>query len=103
MYNLDAPEYARAPRRLLESLNRFGQDGVPTGGFLRAVLTNNLIEAAAHADIESAPHLVSIALYVHHELPFGCFGSVAKVDAWIVAGRERRLGFRACEDVTANG
>lgn len=71
------------PERILESLNAYAKEGRPTGGFLRAVLENNLSEAFGRADEENRKCLFEIVSYVYNELPIPCWGSPEKVKAWL--------------------
>lgn len=65
----------RIPTRLRESIDRYAQYGVPTGGFLRAVLENDLFSAIALADNDSLAAIKVICTYIHNALPSTCWGS----------------------------
>lgn len=78
------------PKNLLAGLKRYAEEGIPTGGFLRAVLENNLKEAFARADGHSEPRMAEIVSYVYNDMPAACQGSPEKVDAWIEMHRKRR-------------
>ena len=58
------------------------EHGRETGGFVRAVLCNDLSAAVAHADSESLAALPEIVRYVYNDLPSKCWGSQDKVAAW---------------------
>lgn len=77
------------------SIDRYAQDGVPTGDFLRAVLTNDLMGAVGHADEENARDLVEICQYIYNEIPSISHGSKKHVEQWIatggLTGRDRTL------------
>lgn len=66
-----------------EALDRYAQDGIETGGFLRAVLENNLYKAFSRADYQNRTDLFNIVCYVYNELPMNCWGSPEKVDKWL--------------------
>jgi len=66
-----------------ESLWLYYNSRVPTGGFLQAVLENNLIEAFARADEDNQSSMFEIVKYVYNELPLICYGSPAKVKKWL--------------------
>jgi hypothetical protein len=68
---------------ILESLLNYAYRGVPTGGFLNAVLSNDLTEAVSRADSYNAFWLKSIVTFIYMELPAPCWGSQDKVDAWL--------------------
>jgi len=59
------------------------EEGVPTGDFLRAILTNNLAYAVFRADSKNYARLKEIVQFVYWELPAPCWGSRDKVDTWI--------------------
>ena len=65
------------------SLDRYGKDHVPTGGFLGAVLANDLTEAFLRAEPENLHDLHEIVLYVHWEIPGNCHGSYEIVKEWV--------------------
>lgn len=76
-------DYSMIRRDVLESLQRYEDDHIPTGSFLRAVLENDLMEAVARADDDNKISLVAICRYVYNEMPVRCWGSRAKVRAWL--------------------
>ena len=64
-------------------LRRFVEDRVPTGGFLRAVLANDFMEAMAHAHITlGSRELAALAGFILTHVPEDARGSYEKVDAW---------------------
>lgn len=74
------------PKEIEETLKRYVEDRIETGGFLRAVLSNDLYLAAMRADPVNRHLLVDITLYVWHELPMECRGTPEKVAAWLGKG-----------------
>lgn len=74
---------------VLDSLIRYAETGCPTGGFLEAVLSNDLMGAARAADPDNRKCLVEIALFVLWELPKDCHGSPEAYRAWVEAGAAR--------------
>ena len=63
------------------SLRRYADRHIETGGFLRSVLENNLMEAMGRADETSRAWLFEICSYVYNELPSPCHGSPEAVAA----------------------
>jgi hypothetical protein len=55
----------------------------PTGDFLRAVLENNLQDAALRADPDNRLQLRAIMMFLTHHCPPEAWGSAAAVDAWL--------------------
>ena len=59
--------------------------GRPTGGFLQAVLENNLVEAVMAADAHNGPLLGPITAFVYHTVPHGHWGSALAVSKYLKA------------------
>ena len=75
--------YENIPAITREALDRYSVHHVPTGGFLRAVLSNDLMEAMGRADEENRAAIFDICGYVHNELPGNCHGSPDRVREWV--------------------
>jgi len=67
----------------LDALNRYVVGHVPTGDFLRAVLSNNLVDSFSHADDENLTAMQEIVNHIYLEIPSRCWGSPEKVEAWL--------------------
>jgi hypothetical protein len=74
------PEMIR--RDVLESLKLYAERGIEPGGFLTAVLENNLKEAVGRADEHNSLTLSDIVSFVYNHLPSVCWGSPDAVDRW---------------------
>lgn len=70
---------AYLPEHMRDAMKMYLEHGVEPGGFLYAVLTNNLKEAFARADHINTQHLGNIVSYCMWEIPSDCWGSVEKV------------------------
>ena len=57
--------------------------GWETGGFLTAVLANDLYRAATVADIVNVDHLAYVAKFVVYALPQACYGNYDQVKNWL--------------------
>jgi hypothetical protein len=68
---------------VLASLLRYGNEHLPTGGFLRAVLENDLRTAVARADDYNMATLRDIVTFIYSELPRNCWGSPERVSTWL--------------------
>lgn len=75
--------YQQIPVEIKESLGRYVHDRCPPGGFLRAVLENDLCEACAKADEQNKALLFTIVKYIYNEIPSTCWGSPARVQKWL--------------------
>jgi hypothetical protein len=71
------------PASLQASLDRYAEEHVETGGFLKAVLENDCCEAVCRADEFNFQFLPVIVRYVYNELPSPCWGNKEKVAAWL--------------------
>lgn len=74
------------PRHLAEGLLAHALTGFPVGGFLTALLCNDLVRAIGNADDTSMGALKVLAAVVYNCLPRDSWGSVVAVDAWKEAG-----------------
>ena len=71
------------PERTEESLKRYVDKRTPTGGFLEALLSNDLFDAFSKGDIENIANMYAIVAYVYNVMPSTCWGSREKVKAWL--------------------
>ena len=79
----DTRRYRKAPVHILDSINAYVERKQKPGGFLTAVLENSLTGAVLAADSASRRGLDDIVLYLWTEVPASCWGSPAKVEAWL--------------------
>ena len=80
------------PQNLIDSFDRYVNHGIPCGGFLNAVLSNDLMEAFGKADEDNRLILFDICQYIFNEVPLDCYGSREKVQDWIEKKRKEREG-----------
>ncbi len=78
------------PEYMGEGLDLWIQFGILPGGFLTAVLCNDLMDACGRADNSNIHNLPAYCAFLYNEAPPACFGSPAKVEAWIEARRAAR-------------
>jgi len=69
------------------AIDRYVASGIPPGGFLLAVLQNDLKEAFARADEGNTRDMFEIVSYCYNNIPSVAWGSPAAVLAWLA--RER--------------
>lgn len=67
----------------LDALDRYITKGIPPGGFLQAVLRNDLHGAVNHADDFNLPNLPAHIAYLVNKCPGACWGSVSNVSEWL--------------------
>ena len=71
------------PEWTLHSLKSYIESSIPTGGFLKSVLENNLMESFNRADDENKEAISSIVKFLFNEAPANCFGSSERVEEWL--------------------
>ena len=81
------PDASLIEPRFKESIDAFVATGRPTGGFLEAVLSNNLMESIARADDAALDNLPHIVAYLYNEVPGDCWGSSQRVREWKAQAR----------------
>ena len=81
--------YGRLPRHLQGGVKRYIEKGIPPGGFLTAVITNNLRLAIGHADPTSLAALTDIVQFFHNESPSDCWGTPEKMKLWMETGYKK--------------
>lgn len=79
---MSEPNYSLLPPHLQTGMRLWVERGIKPGGFLRACLTNDLIQAAQRADGLSRPLLPDIARWMVHNLPDGSFGRAQVLEQW---------------------
>ena len=65
-----------------EGIENYLCHGLSPGGFLTAVLANDLMSAASRADHWNKTRIVPIAKWILHNAPAASFGSYEKVNSW---------------------
>src|SRR6266702_2435822 len=68
---------------IVPSIDRYVNNRIPAGGFLQAVLSNDLKEACARADNQNRYLLFEIVGYLYNEIPASCWGSPERVENWL--------------------
>jgi hypothetical protein len=74
---------ALIPHATVVGIRRYVRWHIPPGGFLTAVLSNDLMEATGRADQGNAAAIVDIAKFVHNCIPAPCHGSRERVAKWL--------------------
>ena len=70
----------------LETLQEYVRIGRPTGGFLEAVIANDLMNAFGSADCFNQEIMIEYVRYVYSKMPRNCHGSYEVYVEWIKAG-----------------
>ena len=72
-------------------IDRYVEQHVPTGGFIHAVLCNDLFRALIKADVGSLIGLSNIVWYVQNNVPIKAHGTREKVEAWLANEPEKEI------------
>lgn len=71
------------PGYMIHGLVSYVVDRRPTGGFLYAVLTNNLQNTYAQADGTNEACVRAYVMFLYNDVPSSCWGSEERVEAWL--------------------
>lgn len=85
-WELNTNETIKIPELVRDTLIRYIEKGIPTGGFLEAVLSNDLFEAMARADDFNRHQIFEIVSWIYNYAPSSCHGSGLVYAAWIRKG-----------------
>lgn len=75
-------DYSILPSSLRDGTRLWIENGIPPGGFLQAVIANNLVEAVGRADHKNIDLLREIVLFFYSQAPSDCWGSVQNLHDW---------------------
>ena len=78
--------YDNLPEHMRDGARNYVESGIPPGGFMRAIMANDFLEAAGRADHINVEALKSWALFIYNDVPRECHGSYERVDAWCAMG-----------------
>lgn len=85
---LEQDDFFHVSADILGSLERYLNSGIMPGGFLTAVLENDLVNAFGRADIQNSLNLKNIVGYVYNHVPSQAWGSRANIDQWLLQFQE---------------
>lgn len=83
----------RIPDHCHDPIENYLIHGYEPGGFLTAVLSNDLFTAVGRADHINSASLSNIALWIANNAPQGSWGSYERVQAWCKDVDGRRTSF----------
>lgn len=79
-------DYDKLPESLRGGMRRYMENGVETGGFLKAVLENDLKAAVSRADVFNQSQIANIVGWLFNEAPVNSWGSPVDVIKWMKRG-----------------
>ena len=74
--------YDKLPAHMQEAARGYVEDGAVVGGFLTALLSNNLFETYGKADSANREAIPVWLDFLYWEAPSQCWGSLEKVTEW---------------------
>jgi len=95
---VDAEGLLAIPSHMVGGIVRYVLHGIKAGGFMDAVIRNDLFKAVGKADDVNREYLHAYCNFFYNHAPSNCFGSKDKRDAWIKAGG--LIGMRAANEGT---
>lgn len=81
-------DYNQIPEHMMAAIERYVQHNIRPGGFLTAVLSNDLKEACSQADDHNINIIPVYVAYFYNKIPSGCWGSRDAVERWLRRGQE---------------
>lgn len=86
-----SPEaYDRIPEHCRGKLRAYIEEGYPVGGFLQAVISNNLSGSFARADHINIERLADYVKFFWNDAPGDCWGSPEEYEQWIDKHKKER-------------
>lgn len=88
---VDEIDYDSMPNSYLVSgMKLYIEHGIEPGGFMMAVLSNDLREACCRADDHNQPIIFYIVKWLYNNVPYECWGTREKVEDWLDTKRKER-------------
>ena len=87
--SIDAAEDTMPSAAVRMELRNHVANGHPTGGFVKALLNNNLSGAMFLGDHQSQKSIYTCLMWMYNHMPADCHGSSLKIAAW-----QSHLGLR---------
>lgn len=88
---LEPDHYYPMREDLYGALERYLNHGIMSGGFLTAVLENDLAGACGRADHENIKNIPNIVGYIYNHVPSNSWGSKEKVQAYLSSLKEETI------------
>lgn len=76
-------DYDKIPDETKEELSRYAWQRFQPGGFITAVLANDLMGAIGRADHDNIQCIPEICSYVYNVMPANCHGNMGIVNDWL--------------------
>lgn len=76
-------DYSNIPVHMVSGIKNYIEAGHPVGGFLYAVITNDLTEAFARADDINVLYMREWVMFLYNQMPFGSWRTKENYETWI--------------------
>ena len=105
-------DYNELPVNLRGGIQSYIERGMGVGGFLTAVLENDLAKAVERGGGDNRKRLADIVIWLYNNAPRVAWGSVASVEAWEAKGGLKGIdrvwppvltGWQRTHDLTHDG
>lgn len=80
------PDPSKVPAVLQNQIKNYVKHGVPPGGFIKAVICNDLRGACMHGEAESVGAIAHIVAWFVNRAPALCWGSNVNYMTWCQMG-----------------
>jgi hypothetical protein len=90
MFEID---YNKCPKRFAQTMMDYIENGYEPGGFINAVLANDLFGAYGRYDNcpQESDELRKLIVFIYNHVPSSCWGSYKRVEDHILAKYNERL------------
>jgi hypothetical protein len=73
------------PEHMRDGARRYIEDRILPGGFMTAVLENNLVDAYQKADTVNLARMKDWVMWLYWECPRAAWGSPLRVKTWLIS------------------
>lgn len=87
--------YDTLPSDVVDTVRGYIEHGRQPGGFMLALLSNDLKETMKRADDRNRRRVFELVAWFYNEAPAGCQGSPEKVQIWLTDADHRNGVLRA--------
>jgi len=82
----NAANWSLIPMHMVAGMRRYLTHGIAPGHFLKAVLSNDLMEALGRADEENQRSLPAYGRFLYNYAASSSYGSPERFEAWVKGG-----------------
>jgi len=79
------------PPRMMGGLQRYIENHIPPGEFLKAVIKNDLSAAVDRADEENLHNIPAYVGFLYNQAPSACWGSKENFEYWLSLAKDKEI------------